>query len=98
MRSRLVKLLYFATICLPPPLLLFLYPAIFLWRLPVPSEILMAYAIYFWIGFVILLVDLWWSRRDQDAKIVWTGLLVLLGIVTLPIYWFRHVLRGYKTV
>jgi len=93
----MVKFLYFATICFPPPLCIFLYPVIFLWRLPVPSEILTAYAIYFWIGFVILLADLWRSRREQDAKIVWTALLVFLGIVTLPIYWFRHVLRDYKS-
>ena len=76
--------------------MIFLYPAIFLRHLRVPIELLTYYAFYFWLGLVILLVDLWISRRQQDTKILWTVLLIIFGIITLPIYWFRFVLKDYR--
>jgi hypothetical protein len=97
MSWRLVKLIYFATICLPPPFMLVLYPAIFLGYIHVSSSVLTYYTFYFWFGGLILLIDLWLSKRPQDMKIIWTVLLVFVGIVTLPIYWFRFVLREYQT-
>jgi hypothetical protein len=95
MTWRLVKVVYFATICLPPPVLLFLYPAIFLRYVHFPTQFLVSYTFYFFAGVLILLVDLWTSRREQDTKIIWTALLLVAGIITLPIYWFRFVLRDY---
>jgi hypothetical protein len=92
MTWRALKTLYFATVCLPPPLFLVLYPMVFLYRWPVPSWCFTAIAIYFWFGAIVVLIDLWFSRRQQDTKILWTALLVILGIVTFPIYWFRYVL------
>jgi Phospholipase_D-nuclease N-terminal len=98
MAWRLVKTTYFATVCLPPPLLIVVYPMIFLRRLQVPSWFFSAIAVYFWLGALLVLIDLWRSRRQQDTKILWTVLLVILGIVTFPIYWFRFVLRDYQRV
>jgi hypothetical protein len=93
MNGRLAKVIYFATVCLPPPLLVFVYPMIFLRRVLVPSWFFSAIAVYFWLGAVLVLIDLWVSHREQATKILWTVLLLLFGIVTFPIYWFRHVLR-----
>jgi len=90
---RLVKLVYLATICFPPPLCIFLYPAIFLWCLPFPSQVLTWYTFYFWIGLVLVLIHLWTLNKKTDTKVLWTVLLVIFGIVTLPIYWFRFVFR-----
>jgi hypothetical protein len=98
MSGRLVKVIYFATVCLPPPLLIFIYPMIFLRRVQVPSWFFTAVAVYFWLGAVLVLIDLWVSRREQATKILWTILLLFLGIVTFPVYWFRYVLRDYQRV
>ncbi len=76
--------------------MIILYPAIFLRYLNIPSVFLTYYAIYFWLGLLILLIDLWVSDRKPDTKILWTVLLVVLGIVTLPIYWFRLLLRNSR--
>ena len=93
-----VSTVYFATICLPPPALLLLYPLIFLYRLPVPAALLTGYATYFWVGFVLVFVHLWRLSVATDTKLVWTALLLFLGLFTLPIYWFKHVLpRPQKT-
>jgi hypothetical protein len=75
-----------------------LIPAIYLNYVNLPSGFLVCYTFYFWLGLLILLFELWLSHRQQDAKIVWTVLVVAFGIVTLPIYWFRHVLRDYQGV
>jgi hypothetical protein len=93
-----IKTIYFATICIPPPFLLFLYPALFFWRLHVPTEALTIYTFYFWVGLVLVLLHLWTLREETNTKAIWTILVIIFGVVTLPIYWFRFVLRDYKRV
>jgi hypothetical protein len=78
--------------------MLVLYPAIFLRYIHLSSQVLVYYTFYFWLGGLILLVDLWLSHREKDTKIIWTVLLLIAGIITLPIYWFRYVLRDYQRV
>jgi hypothetical protein len=98
MSWRFAKVIYFATVCLPEPLLLFLFPAIYLNYVKFPADFLVYYTFYFWLGLLLLIFELWFSHRQQDAKIVWTILVIVAGIITLPIYWFRHVLRDYQGV
>lgn len=89
----MMKKIYFATICLPPPLMLLIYPAIFLGGLPIPPEALMYYTFYFWIGLLVVIVDLWMSSLEKEKKILWSVLNTFLGIFCLPIYWFKYVLK-----
>lgn len=92
MNVRIIKAIYFATICMPPPLLLVLYSMVFLGHLRFPSALIAYYPLYFWIGLVLLLVDLWRSNQTRNMKVRWTILNTILGIFCLPIYWLRHVL------
>jgi hypothetical protein len=88
---KILKATYFATICLPPPLLLFVYPMVFVWHVRFPNALIHYYPFYFWIGLILLIVDLWRSNYTQRTKVVWTALNVLLGIIFLPIYWGRYI-------
>jgi len=91
-----MKKLYLATVCFLPPLFAVLLPVMFLVRLPfrIPVAPLPYLVGYFWIGLIVLLIDLWRSRLSQDKKVLWTFLNLFLGLVTLPIYWFLFVRRG----
>ena len=71
---------------------------IFLRRVEVPNGFFPAIAVYFWAGALVMLVDLWRSSREKDTKVLWTILLVIFGIVTFPVYWFRYVLRDCQQV
>src|SRR6266404_620610 len=68
MSWRLGKVLYFATICLLPPATLLVYPVIFLWRLDVTNPFFTAIDVYFATGAIIVLIDLWLSRRERRTK------------------------------
>jgi hypothetical protein len=92
MKLRALKAIYFATICLPPPLLLVLYPMVFIWHVKFPMALITYYPFYFWIGFVLLIIDLWCSKYPKNVKVRWSILNTILGIICLPIYWFRYVL------
>ena len=98
MSFRLAKVVYFATVCLLPPLCILLYPLIFLRRLHVSIEAITALEIYFGLGALVVLIDLWRSHRERNTKLLWTGLLLLLGIVAFPVYWFRFVLYDRGSV
>ena len=98
MSFRAAKIAYFATVCLLPPFCFLLYPLIFLRRLHVSNEVITAVEIYFWLGALLVLIDLWSSHRERTTKFLWTGLLLLLGIVAFPVYWFRFVLHDRETV
>ncbi len=50
-------------------------------------ELLPYMAWYFWVGLLVLLIDLWRSDLQTDQKALWTVLNLLLGIAALPIYW-----------
>jgi chromate transport protein ChrA len=91
MRPRQATSLYFATVCFLPAILLVLYPLIFLEHLPVPEWILKGVGIYVWAGVIFVIVRIWRSEWRPDKKGLWTVLILFLGLVTLPIYWFRHV-------
>lgn len=94
MNAQFMKRAYLATVCLPPPLLLILYPLVFIGGVKFPTEWLPLYAFYFWIGLVVVLIDLWRSKQPQGTKIIWTVLNVFLGLIFLPIYWFKYVLKS----
>lgn len=83
-----MKKLYFATVCFLPPAFALLLPAVFLGGVPFPVAVFPYLIGYFWIGLVVLLVDLWRSRLGHDKKVLWTVLNPFFGLVTLPIYWF----------
>jgi len=89
---RTLKILYFATICLPPPFLLVLYPAVFIWRMPFRTTLIYYYPFYFWTGLALLLIDLWCSKLSTDQKTFWSISNTVLGIICLPIYWYRFIL------
>ena len=89
---RILKILYFATICLPPPFLLVLYPAAFIWRVPFQVALLYYYPFYFSAGLAFLLMDLWRSELSTDQKTFWSISNTVLGVICLPIYWYRFIL------
>lgn len=89
-----MKKLYFATVCFLPPAFALLLPAVFLGSVPFPVAAFPYLIGYFWIGLVIVLIDLWRSHLSQDKKVLWTLLNLLLGLVTLPIYWFLFVRKA----
>jgi chromate transport protein ChrA len=91
MGSRQAVSFYFATVCFLPAILLVLYPLIVLEHWPVPEWILRGMGIYVWVGVVVVIVRIWRSVWNADKKGLWTVLILFLGLVTLPIYWFRHV-------
>ena len=91
MLSRRAISLYFATVCFLPAVRLVLYPLIFLEHLPVPEWILKGFGIYVWAGVVFIIFRIWRSGWNREQKGLWTVLILFLGLVTLPIYWFRHV-------
>ena len=84
-----MKKIYFTTICFLPIVLTVLYPAIFLFHLPFPISALPCLVVYVWIGLVVILVDLWRAKLDTEKKTLWTIAILLAGLATLPIYWFR---------
>ena len=89
-----MKKLYFGTICLPPPIMVGVYFAVFLGGLSLPSWLLPAYTVYFWFGLVVLLIDLWRSSLDLGKKVLWTVLNLMLGLILLPTYWVLFILRS----
>lgn len=87
-----MKKLYLATICFLPLIVFFLIPAIFIFHLfPFPSEIAPYVFWYFHIGILFLIVDLWRSKTKKESKILWTVLILVAGLVTLPVYWFLFI-------
>jgi hypothetical protein len=91
MRAQQARSLYFATVCFLPAVLLVLYPLIFLEHLPVPEWVLRGLGVYVWVGAIFVIVRIWRSEWNSDKKGLWTVLILFLGLVALPIYWFRHV-------
>ena len=89
-----MKKTYFTTICFLPIVLTVLYPAIFLFHLPFPISALPCLAVYVWIGLVVILVDLWRTKLGTEKKTLWTIAILLAGLATLPIYWFRYLKNG----
>lgn len=86
-----MKKVYLATVCFLPPAFALLLPAVFLGGVPFPVATFPYLIGYFWIGLVVVLIDLWRSHLSQDKKLLWTVLNLFLGLVTLPIYWFLFV-------
>lgn len=57
-----------------------------------PPELVQAAKIYFVIGIIVLLIDLWRSRRvSDDDKIWWTAVLFIFCFLLAPLYWFMVV-------
>jgi hypothetical protein len=88
-----MKKAYLATISFLPVLSLPLYIAVFLFRFPFPVEGFIYLAVYVWIGFVFLLVDLWRSPEPREKKVMWTVLNIFLNLLALPVYWLLVVNR-----
>ena len=83
-----MKKLYFATVCFLPAVFLVLIPAVFLWHVPFPTGAFPYLEVYFLVGLIVVVVDLWRSEEEPGKKLMWTVLNLFLGLVTLPIYWF----------
>jgi hypothetical protein len=87
-----LKKIYFATICWPPPLLLVVYPLVFVWRWDIiPYVVISYYPLYFAVGLIFVLLDLWWSEHSVEFKWLWTALNLCVGVICLPIYWWRYI-------
>ena len=46
------------------------------------------------VGIILLLVDLWQSKKTNDDKIWWTILGVIVAPITIPAYWFGYGLKN----
>jgi len=55
--------------------------------MPFPVEAFPYIAAYFWIGLLVVIVDLWRSELPTEKKVLWTVLNLFLGIASLPVYW-----------
>lgn len=97
------KTLYFATVAFLPIVILVLEIIVFWPRLqPLPwvetfIEIAKGCLMYSMIGTVVIIVDLWRSQQSKEFKICWTVLIVFLCMITLPVYWCRHINRRKET-
>jgi hypothetical protein len=94
MHSRQATSLYFATVCFLPLIATVLFPAISLGHLRVPSWIQTGLVFYIWTGVVLVIIKIWRSDWNSDRKGLWTVLILFLGLITLPIYWLRHIRKG----
>lgn len=83
-----MKKAYFASVCLMPPFLAVLILLVFLGPVRIPPKIFLPVFVYFWIGLVVVLVDLWRSALSQETKVRWTALNLFFGLIALPAYWF----------
>lgn len=48
------------------------------------------------VGVILMLIDLWQSKKTQDEKIWWMTLGVIFFPVVAPAYWFGHGLKNQK--
>lgn len=46
------------------------------------------------IGCILLLIDLWQSKKTQDQKIWWTVLGLMFFPVVVPAYWFGYGIKN----
>lgn len=57
-----------------------------------PAPLVQAVYLYVAVGAVVLLFDLWRSRRlTDDDKLWWTLVLFMFGFILAPLYWFTVV-------
>ena len=89
--------IYLATVCFLPVIYLVWMIYIFLGSSgPVADWFVTAHiftALYLWIGLVVVIVDLWKQKINQDRKVIWTVLILVMAIPVLPVYWF---FRAFK--
>ncbi|MCG8401154.1 MAG: hypothetical protein MJA84_06110 [Firmicutes bacterium] len=51
---------------------------------------------FYFVGVVIILIDLWFSKIDQDSKIWWSVVCVIFNPVALPFYWVKKILPQWN--
>ncbi len=86
--TRVMKKTYLATICFLPLVSLPLYVPVFLFRFPFPVHGFIYLAVYFWVGLIFAVVDLWRSPEPTEKKVTWSVLNIFLNGLALPVYWF----------
>ena len=93
-----MRKVYLGTVAFLPIAMLVLLVYSFWPRLePAPLPIDLVVSVLRWnclycaIGTIIILVDLWRSKRNRDFKMLWTVLIVCFAFVTVPIYWFLFI-------
>lgn len=87
---RLLKSIYFFTICFPPLLLSLFIAPLFGGDETVPQStyvLLVLMLIYFAIGCLIVLADVWIIRVSLAVKVTWTILILVFWIYVLPVYY-----------
>ncbi len=85
-----MKRLYFFTICFLPILLsIYLIVSVLMGSF-VNTNVYMALSIYFWVGWIVILVDLWRLRISMEKRWMWTLLNIFLSVIALPIYFYVY--------
>lgn len=88
-----MKRLLLGLICLTVPLLPFLYIGAFLGPLRIPGYWFGFITVFYSVGILLVLADIVLSQKSPAFKIQWALLTVCLGLIFLPIYWFKYVFR-----
>ena len=81
---------YLGLVCFTPILMVPLFFYSFLGSGKVPSWFDSAWTIIsvnFWIGLVVIVIDLWRQKVSREKKIMWT-VLNLFMVFALPLYWY----------
>lgn len=64
-------------------------------NLHLPQWLLQAGGLYFAVGAVVLLIDLWRSKRvSDDDRLWWTVVLLFFSFILAPLYWFMVINKG----
>ncbi len=88
--------LYLATVCITPIATAILMVSSFIGVDHVPDwylAVFSGFAIYYWIGIIVMIYDLWMQKITRKKKIMWTAINLFWGMFTLPIYWYFRVFR-----
>lgn len=55
----------------------------------IPQIIIDGLNVYFYVGLIYLLIDLWRSNLDKSKKMTWTLFSIFLTFL-LPYYWYKY--------
>jgi hypothetical protein len=86
-----MKRLFLGVVCLSFPLLPFVYVGAFLGPLKISSHWFGFITAFWGLGVLLVVVSILLSENSAAFKIKWTLLTLCLGLIFLPIYWFKYV-------
>lgn len=87
----MMKRLFLGLVCLTIPLLPSVYVGAFLGPLRIPSQWFGLITSFYGLGILLVVVNIVRSGNSAVFKLKWTFLTLCLGLVFLPIYWFKYV-------